>query len=140
MTSSPPPPPTNSGEPAAQADATLDSLRALISAAPVRLQIVHELDGPGPGALSWVTNLALPMQLQVAAAGPVAVTLDGALVFETTAPAAGALVPPEPLYVGGGELVVHVERGPAVVGFVKAIVDENPPASAFERREVVPPT
>jgi hypothetical protein len=31
--------------------------------------------------------------------------------------------------VGRGELVIHVERGPAVVGFVKAILDENPPTA-----------
>jgi hypothetical protein len=120
-------------------DATLASLRALVTAAPAGLRIVHELTSvevegaPKPGALSWVTTLHLPMSLQIAAAGPVAVTLDGALVFETAAPAVGALVPAAPLAVARGELVIHVESGPAVVGYVRAIVDENPPASAVQR-------
>lgn len=126
-------------------DATLASLRALVTAAPAGLRIVHELafahveGAPSAGALSWVTTLHLPMSLQIAAVGPVAVTLDGALVFETTAPATGALVPAAPLYVGRGELVIHVESGPAVVGYVQAIVDENPPASAFQPRRISPP-
>lgn len=118
-------------------DATLTDLQALIAGAPAGLRAVHELvapagaDAPRPGALAWVTLLPLPMQLQVAAVGPVAVTLDGRLVFEATAPGTGALVPAQPLAVGRGELTIHVERGPAVVGFVRAVLDENPPASAF---------
>jgi len=139
----PPSRPPDSAAPAAEA--TLASLRAMIEAAPAGLRVVHELvapraeGAPQAGALAWVTTLPLPMELQVAAAGPVAVTLDGALVFEATAPAVGALVPATPLQVGRGELVIHVERGPAVVGFVKAILDENPPASALERRDVPRP-
>jgi hypothetical protein len=116
----------------------------MIEAAPAGLRVVHELvapraeGAPQAGSLAWVTTLPLTMALQVAAAGPVSVTLDGALVFEATAPAVGALVPATPLQVGRGELVIHVERGPAVVGFVTAILDENPPAAAFDRRGISP--
>ena len=141
-----PPPPGLDASPEGHApDATLASLRALVTAAPAGLRIVHELafahveGAPNAGTLSWVTTLHLPMSLQIAAVGPVAVTLDGALVFETTAPATGALVPAAPLEVGRGELVIPVESGPAVVGYVRAIVDENPPASAFQRRHISPP-
>jgi hypothetical protein len=140
-----PPPPGLDAPPEGHApDATLASLRALVTAAPAGLRIVHELafahveGAPNAGALSWVTTLHLPMSLQIAAVGP-AVTLDGALVFETTAPATGALVPAAPLEVGRGELEIRVESGPAVVGYVRAIVDENPPASAFQRRHISPP-
>ncbi len=132
-------PPTRAADQAAPAaEATLTSLRVMIEAAPAGLRVVHELvapraeGAPQAGTLAWVTTLPLAMELQVAAAGRVSVTLDGALVFEATAPAVGALVPATPLQVGRGELVIHVDRGPAVVGFVKAILDENPPASAFE--------
>lgn len=139
-------PPSRSPDSAAPvAEATLTSLRAMIEASPAGLRVVHELvapraeGAPQAGALAWVTTLPLAMELQVAASGRVSVTLDGALVFEATAPAVGALVPDTPLQVGRGELVIHVDCGPAVVGFVKAILDENPPASAFERRDVPTP-
>jgi hypothetical protein len=141
----PPSPSPSPGPAAPAAEATLASLRAMIEAAPAGLRVVHELvapraeGAPRAGSLAWVTTLPVMMELQVAASGPVSVTLDGALVFEATAPAVGALVPAKPLAVGRGELVIHVERGPAVVGFVKAILDENPPASALERRDVPRP-
>lgn len=140
-------PPPHTPEPAAHAtlDApTIEHLRGLIAAAPAGLRVVHELvaphaeGAPQAGPLAWITTLPLSMELQVAAAGPVAVTLDGALVFDGTAPADGALVPATPLYVGRGELKILVERGPAAVGFVKVILDENPPASAFDRRDDAP--
>ncbi len=129
------PPPRSPDPDAPAAAATLTGLRAMIEAAPAGLRVVHELvapraeGAPQAGTLAWVTTLPLSMELQVAAAGRVSVTLDGALVFEATAPAVGALVPDTPLQVGRGELVIHVDRGPAVVGFVKAILDENPPTA-----------
>ena len=120
----PPSPSPSPGPAAPAAEATLASLRAMIEAAPAGLRVVHELvapraeGAPRAGSLAWVTTLPVMMELQVAASGPVSVTLDGARVFEATAPAVGALVPAKPLAVGRGELVIHVERGP--VEFVRA--------------------
>lgn len=117
-----PPSPTSTAPTDAQ-------LRDLVARAPARLQAVHTVEADGSGVpVPWSTHLHGGMELQVAASGRVEVLLDGVVVLDARAADAGALVPEAPLYVHAGALVVRTQRAPAVVGFVRALVDENPHA------------